>query len=184
MQKSRKKLLALKEKFQSICPEIILSVGDTPSVSVQETFNNIDELRPGNFIFYDLMQLQIGSCKMENIALRMKCIVISKNKERKEIVIHGGAIHFSKDYILNADNKPVYGQMVTKNIVNQLFKQNILTRLSQEHGVISADSDAFHTIQIGDVVEIIPCHSCLTMDNMGKFYDTEGHLYKTLKIES
>ena len=39
-----------------------ISIGDTPGCSVVEQFDEVDEIRPGNFIFYDVMQFVIGSC--------------------------------------------------------------------------------------------------------------------------
>ena len=51
----------LKLKFTARFPRLELSVGDTPFCSVAEAFNDVDEIRPGNFVFYDVMQEQIGS---------------------------------------------------------------------------------------------------------------------------
>jgi D-serine deaminase-like pyridoxal phosphate-dependent protein len=39
-----------------------LSVGDTPTCSLVDHFSGVDEIRPGNFVFYDLMQLKLGAC--------------------------------------------------------------------------------------------------------------------------
>jgi len=39
-----------------------ISVGDTPTCSVADDFDGVDEIRPGNFVFYDLMQEKLGSC--------------------------------------------------------------------------------------------------------------------------
>ena len=38
----------------------IISSGDTPSCSVVENFRGLDEIRPGNFVFYDLTQEKLG----------------------------------------------------------------------------------------------------------------------------
>ncbi|MEI8007544.1 MAG: alanine racemase, partial [Bacteroidota bacterium] len=53
-------MLALKASFGTL--PIILSVGDTPACSILENFQGMDEIRPGNFVFYDVMQTVIGSC--------------------------------------------------------------------------------------------------------------------------
>jgi len=34
----------------------------------------VDEIRPGNFVFYDLMQYRIGSCSVGQIAVAMACL--------------------------------------------------------------------------------------------------------------
>lgn len=42
---------AIKEYYRSKYPDVLASVGDTPSCSVMEEFTGIDEIRPGNFVF-------------------------------------------------------------------------------------------------------------------------------------
>ncbi|MBO8152692.1 MAG: hypothetical protein H0Z30_09405 [Candidatus Marinimicrobia bacterium] len=43
--------------------------------------------------------------------------------------------------------------------------------VSQEHGVIRVDENTFAEISVGDVVGVLPVHSCLTA-NLMKFYIT------------
>ena len=42
-----------------------LSVGDTPACSMLDELGDVDEIRPGNFVFYDLMQMQIGAVRLK-----------------------------------------------------------------------------------------------------------------------
>jgi len=46
-----------------------VSVGDTPSCWLSEDLGAVDEVRPGNFIFFDAMMFQLGVCKADEIAL-------------------------------------------------------------------------------------------------------------------
>lgn len=87
-------LLPLKNSFGGI-----ISWGDTPTCSVIEDFSKVDELRAGNFIFYDWMQKQISSCEMDDIAVCMACPVTAIHPERNEVVVYGGSVHLSKDFI-------------------------------------------------------------------------------------
>jgi D-serine deaminase-like pyridoxal phosphate-dependent protein len=94
------RLVSLKKKLNTQgVEEVGLSIGDTPSCSVVEDFSEVDEIRPGNFIFYDASQFSIGSCEEENIALAVACPVVAKHASRQQIVIYGGAVHLSKDFI-------------------------------------------------------------------------------------
>ncbi|WP_297091691.1 alanine racemase [uncultured Draconibacterium sp.] len=172
------KLKKLKNNYQNQYPGLELSMGDTPSASICGNFNGIDELRPGNFIFYDLMQLSLGVCEMENIAVRMVCPVVAKHVSRNEIVIYGGAVHFSKDTLQNTDGKELYGRVIV-NVDGEkrlLDTKNYLSKLSQEHGILKVTPSNFKHIAIGDLVEIIPVHSCLTANLMGHMLTTEGEL--------
>ncbi|MEM7039128.1 MAG: alanine racemase, partial [Bacteroidota bacterium] len=61
-----------------------VSVGDTPTCSVAKNFPGVDEIRPGNFVFYDLVQAQVGSCSVSDIAVALAAPVVAKNEARME----------------------------------------------------------------------------------------------------
>lgn len=170
------KMKSLKTQFIKEFPDLILSLGDTPSASLCDNFAGIDEIRPGNFIFYDLMQYKLGACQFEDIALRLVCPVVGKHGSRSEVVIYGGAIHTSKDSIINLDGKKLYGQIVVRHNGKKVLldERNYLYKLSQEHGVIRTTVHEFHYFNVGDLVEIIPAHSCLTANLMGGYLTTSG----------
>jgi len=173
---SLKKLFYLKEYFSPDFPELEISIGDTPSCSISENFMGVTEIRPGNFVFYDLMQHNIGACHIDDIALRIHCPVISKQPLRNEIVIYGGAIHFSKDFIKNTDGKNLFGRVIIKKNDDRelLDSTNYLCRLTQEHGIIRLNPSVFRQIDIGDILEIIPVHACLAAHSMGRFLTSKG----------
>lgn len=163
---SMNRLVGLAGKIEKeIDNRIFISIGDTPTASVMNQFPNIHELRPGNFVYYDLMQLQIGSCKLSDVAALMKCSIVSKNKERKQIIIHGGAVHFSKE-ILDYKGVKTYGHLVEIEGDNWKLSESYLISLSQEHGIIQCVQADFDKYQIGDYVYIVPVHSCLTANLM------------------
>ena len=54
-----------------------------------------------------------------------------------------------------------------------------LTRLSQEHGIVTAGSDLINSLKVGDVLGVLPIHSCLTADSMGQYYTLSGQHIKT-----
>ncbi len=155
--------------------DLILSAGDTPSMSVLDSFNGINEIRPGNFVFYDLMQYWLGSCDTDSIAMIIACPVVDKRPESGTIVIHGGAVHLSKES-LTRDGHAVFGMAVY--IVPGGWKYPgrdvYVTSLSQEHGIISDPENVFGDIDIGEPVGIIPVHSCLTADINGSYLLTDG----------
>ncbi len=154
-------LAALKVSFSDY-PDLLISYGDTPTCSVADSFDPIDELRPGNFAFYDLNQLFIESCNEDQIAVAMACPVVAKHPERNELIIHGGGVHFSKDKMGH------YGQVVTNQGSGwgNLEEEIILSCLSQEHGTIVAPPNWIAKTKIGEIVKILPIHSCMTMDLM------------------
>ena len=160
---SIKKMLVLKNRYSEYNP--IISVGDTPYCSIAKDFANIDELRPGNFIYYDLMQLLAGICTIEDIAVRVFCPIVDINANRAQAVIYGGAIHFSKESTI-VNDKYIYGKCINV-IADQRINVNAdLISLSQEHGILQFSEEAIPLIYPGCLAEIIPVHSCLTANLM------------------
>ncbi len=172
------KLKSLKQKYKKDFPLIEISIGDTPAASICTTFDGVDEIRPGNFIFYDLMQLNLGVCTTENIAVKMVCPVVSKHILRNEIVIYGGAVHLSKEWITNINGKQTFGRIIIKKDGDRILLDplNYVSKLSQEHGILKVIHNQFKNFDVGDLVEIIPVHSCLTANLMGHYQTTDGEI--------
>lgn len=126
-------------------------------------------------MFYDLMQYHLGSCQVENIAVMMFCPVVARHIERNELVIYGGAVHFSKDRIIIND-ETWFGQLADYQNYSctDLISDAYIRSLSQEHGIVKVNKDVFSTIKTGDLIGVIPVHSCLTVSSMGAFYNTSG----------
>ncbi len=160
----------------------LISVGDTPTTSLVEDFGAIDEIRPGNFLFYDVQQYKIGSCSLEEIAVCVACPIVAIHEERDEVVIYGGAIHFSKDFYQRSDGSNGYGIVVTciseswncRDIIGELMS------LSQEHGVIKCLPGKVVSLEVGDLVCVLPAHSCLTVQAMQTYKTLDGKIIQTL----
>jgi len=165
---SLKKLNRLKDRYINVWKNIELSIGDTPCCSLMEDFSGIDEIRPGNFIFYDIMQYHIGACSLDEIAVALACPVVAKHKERNEIIIYGGAVHLSKEYIYNKDNIKIFGYVVeiNKGKWNTPIEGAYISSISQEHGIMKIPDKYFEKIRLGDIIGILPVHSCLTNNLM------------------
>lgn len=176
------KLKFLKQKYLHRFPGIEISMGDTPAATLCTNFNGVDELRPGNFVFYDLMQQNLGVCSFDDIAVKMVCPVVAKHILRNEIVIHGGAVHFSKDEVTNTDGKKMFGRIIIQKGGEKIMldQMNYLSKLSQEHGILKVAQNQFSNFNVGDLVEIIPVHSCLTANLMGHYQTSEGELIEMM----
>ncbi len=172
------KMRDLKNRYLSNCPNLMLSLGDTPSATICDNFQSTDEIRPGNFIFYDLMQLKLGVCQLEDIAVRLVCPVVGRHGSRNEVVIYGGSVHISRDSITNIDGKELYGRIIvdTENGKEMLSEMNYLHKLSQEHGIIRTTYKDFNKFKVGDLIEILPVHSCLTANLAENYLTTNGEI--------
>jgi len=172
-QKALSDLEGLKKQFNEHGPRILY--GDTPNCSIQNDFRGIDELTPGNFVFYDLVQYSLGACSLEEIAVAMACPVAGKYNHRGQILIHGGAVHFSKES-LTLTGRTVYGQLVQQSQGGWIIPEPAawLTHVSQEHGVLEASEEVFSQLSIGDTLLFLPVHSCLTANLAREYRSLEG----------
>lgn len=163
---SLEKFAKLKSTFSRYNPEI--SYGDTPTASICNRFDNIDELRPGNFVYYDLMQFYYGICDIGDIAGFVNAPVLAVNKAENKLIAHAGAVYLSKESI-NINNENIFGELIITD--NKLNYHNYsspvrINYLSQEHAIIKTDNKTIEMFNPGDTVQIIPVHSCLTANLM------------------
>jgi D-serine deaminase-like pyridoxal phosphate-dependent protein len=138
-------------------PEV--SIGSTPTISAARNLDGIDEVRPGNYAFFDAFQEAIGSCFVAEVAFSVLATVISVHAEHQRAVIDAGALALSKDPgPTHVDPACGYGRMVAVEDQHPLPGLR-LTSLSQEHGVIEGAGTA--VLRPGTLVRILPNHSCL-----------------------
>jgi D-serine deaminase-like pyridoxal phosphate-dependent protein len=160
----------------------IVSIGDTPAMSVVEDFSFVDEIRPGNFVFYDVMQQNIGSCNFNEIAVALAVPVVAKHPERNEMVVYGGAVHLSKESIADRTGNQIFGSVVRFNDSGwgEPIESTFVKSLSQEHGVIKTTDDFIKTTVVGDFIGILPVHSCLTAHLMREYFTIHGERITTM----
>jgi D-serine deaminase-like pyridoxal phosphate-dependent protein len=152
-----------------------VSVGDTPGCSAATQFAPADEIRPGNFIFFDAEQALMGSCTWPDVAVALACPVLAVHPERNEAVVYGGAIHLSKD-TYNDHGRLVHGWVALPEGSRWGLPLTgaWVDRLSQEHGVLHLAPAHLARLHPGDLVCLLPAHSCLTAQCMGRYRSLEG----------
>jgi D-serine deaminase-like pyridoxal phosphate-dependent protein len=157
------------------CKDLLTSIGDTPCATLADTFSPVDEIRPGNFVFFDLDQLFRQVCSWQDIAVALACPVIGTYPDRRQLVIHGGAVHLSKEQRRGPSGtsfgKPVL--LDTRGWSEPLDAD--LTALTQEHGTITFHKMLDPSIKIGSLIGILPIHSCLTADLFPAYLCLDGN---------
>lgn len=173
---TRAALSMLKSKYRTEYPQLITRTGDTPGCAVIEDFGDIDEMGPGNFVFYDMMQVNLGSCKLEDVAVALAVPVVDIKKEKKEILVHGGGVHLAKDVLVEPDGSKNFGEVVYLHENGWEFpmQRSFLKSISQEHGLIKASDELLSKVKVGDLLGILPIHSCMTADCMGRYLGLNG----------
>jgi D-serine deaminase-like pyridoxal phosphate-dependent protein len=162
---SIERLIEIKNKL-NYEKNLILSIGDTPSCSISDNFEGIDEIRPGNFVFYDVMQWLIGSCSIDEIAICVACPVVSINLNNEIAYVWGGSVHLSKEFAV-LGNKKIFGLVATfENNKWNIIENAYVSSISQEHGCLYIPKNILKSFSVGKILGILPVHSCLTVGLM------------------
>lgn len=142
-----------------------LSVGSTPTATVEETLPEINELRAGVYMFGDSYQAGIGSCAYDEIALGVLTTVLAHKPERHQLVVDAGALALSKDRstaTLKGAEDVGYGLVATLPDAKVLPGLRV-AEVSQEHGLIRAEESLdLVAFPVGSRLLILPNHACLT----------------------
>jgi D-serine deaminase-like pyridoxal phosphate-dependent protein len=138
----------------------IISVGSTPTMKVWQGYESVNEIRPGNYIFHDAIQVSLGVATVEECALSIMATVISR-PARNRAVIDGGSKAFTSD-------RGAHGKEMASGFGIVLGKKATLARLSEEHGIMILDPD--EDLEIGDRVRLIPNHACAVVNLFDRAY--------------
>ena len=180
---SNRRIIELKNSLaRKLGMNLEISVGDTPGCWLSDDLGAVDEIRPGNFLLFDAMMMDLGVCRPEQVAISVACPVVAKHSWRNEAIIYGGAIHLSKEYLLR-EGQPIYGYAVEIGDEGWEFqgRENFVISLSQEHGIVRLNDEFFSKVKIGGLLGIVPVHSCLAVDTLGYLMDFQGNRYDTLR---
>jgi D-serine deaminase-like pyridoxal phosphate-dependent protein len=155
-----------------------VSVGSTPTMSLTENFEGLNEIRPGNYAFYDYTQVMLGSCSVADCALTVLASVVSHQPGASHFVIDAGALALSKDPgPLHISNDMDMGIIYEDYDRKRLQAHVHFKTLSQEHGkvLIAENSELRGHYKVGDKVRILEHHSCLTAANFDYYYVVKGY---------
>jgi D-serine deaminase-like pyridoxal phosphate-dependent protein len=119
-----------------------------------------------------VQQQQIGSCGFETIAVALACPVVAIYPERNEVILHGGGVHLGKDVLQSQAYGPIYGRIALPKANGWEMPEMgcYLRSISQEHGVAVLRPDLIENLQIGDLLGVLPVHSCMCADLMEEYH--------------
>jgi D-serine deaminase-like pyridoxal phosphate-dependent protein len=138
----------------------IVSVGSTPTVVYSAQHSLVNEIRPGNYVFYDNIQYVLGSCMKNQWALAVLATVVSQPAPDR-IVIDAGSKALNLDRGAHATQQVAgFGRII--NLSGEIV------RLSEEHGVVMLEFPG--NIPMGSPVLIIPNHACAVTNLYSHYY--------------
>ncbi len=156
----RRQLLMARDRLASDGLEVPeLSVGSTPTVLAGECFDGLSEIRPGNYVFYDLTAVRLGVAALAEVALSVVTSVVSVNDTFA--IIDAGSKVLSSDLGPHGiQGVQGFGQAIPieRRIEGDEAGSGLLVeRLSEEHGFVRHGGAK---IRVGDRLNVVPNHSC------------------------
>ena len=157
------------------CP--VVSAGSTPTAVHATSLLGITEMRPGVYMFYDLDQLGIGTCEMEDIAISVLATVIGHNRRARRILVDAGALALSKDISASEHLEHIGYGIVCPGEGTQPTSGLCISEVHQEHGLIASTNGAeppYERFPIGSRVRILPNHACITAAGHSRYQVVDG----------
>jgi D-serine deaminase-like pyridoxal phosphate-dependent protein len=156
------------------CP--IVSVGSTPTLHYARNLAGVTEARAGVYAFGDLVQAELGTCAIDDIAIGVLASVIGHNRQHGRVLIDAGFLALSRDR--GTADLPVdwgYGA-VSDAVSGEIIEDVTVSSTNQEHGIVTSRSGAidFDRFPIGSRVKILPNHACATAAAYDHYFVTEG----------
>lgn len=165
---AEKRLLSFTKMFERQsgirCP--VYAIGSTPTCSsALSCLSGVTEIHPGNYCFYDVQQMLLGSCQIQDIACKVATKVIGHYAERQQILVDCGFTALTKQGKLETGYGVIEGHYDLK-----------LTAMHQEIGTIESFSGQidFEKFPIGKMLFILPYHACATANMHSKYYVYEN----------
>lgn len=157
-------------------PIEIVSVGSTPTIHYARNLDGVTEARVGVYAFGDLVQAELGTCGIEDIAISVLASVIGHNRNHGRVIVDAGFLALSRDRG-TADFSVDWGYgAVCDALTGGLIEGVCVESANQEHGIITAVSGDldWSRFPVGGRVRILPNHACATAAAYDRYFVTGG----------
>ncbi|KAF8905552.1 hypothetical protein CPB84DRAFT_1771704 [Gymnopilus junonius] len=162
----------------------VLSVGSTPTAHaasaearelLSKVLHGVLELHAGNYPMLDLQQHHTTLIDHAQISQHVRATVISYYPGRgangkDEALVDAGAIAFSKD----TGPSGIFGEVIGLPW--------ILSRISQEHGILTSDDASPTPLKLGSTVGIVGQHACLITAAYPWYYIVDSDVERGQKV--
>jgi D-serine deaminase-like pyridoxal phosphate-dependent protein len=154
----------------------IVSVGSTPTLHYARSLEGVTEARAGVYAFGDLVQVELGTCRMDDIAIGVLASVIGHNRQHGRVLVDAGFLALSRDR--GTADLPVdwgYGA-VCDPVSGNVLEHVTVSSTNQEHGIITSRLGEidFARFPVGSRVKILPNHACATAAAYERYFVTDG----------
>ncbi len=152
----------------------VVSVGSTPTAPHAVRIPGVTELRVGNYIFNDLIQVALGTVPRQRCALSVLATVISVGEDGR-LVIDAGSKALTTE-------TGAHGNTLVTGFGRLSNGSGTVIRLSEEHGVVDLPG---RSVAVGSRIRIVPNHACAVVNLFNTAYVVDGDtVVETLDISA
>lgn len=170
-----------------VAEDFTISVGSTPTLSQFENATRegfrITEIRPGNYVVNDAMQVALGAASLDDCALTVYSTVVSKRRNPsggERLYIDAGKKVLTTDTGAAGDT---YGTVLYNARYMRPHPHAVVTGLSEEHGWMRVPGGATHGV--GDRLRLVPNHACVTLATQSQVHVVDaGEVVETWAIDA
>lgn len=153
-----------------------ISVGSTPTMAAfantERDGFRVTEIRPGNYVMYDAMQVALGAASLNDCALTVLTTVVSTQTKPdgiQRVFLDAGKKVFTTDTGYGTNG---HGVALADAAAMQPHPALHLNGLSEEHGWLRVSGDTAPAV--GDRLRIVPNHACVTVATQGRLHVVDG----------
>lgn len=149
----------------------VVSVGSTPTATFAESFEGVTEVRPGVYVFQDLVMAGLGVCAIDDIAISVLASVIGYQREKSWVLVDAGWMALSRDRGTSRQRVD-QGYGLVCDAAGSALDDLIVVDANQEHGIIARRDGGpidFAGFPIGSRLRILPNHACATAAQHGEY---------------
>jgi len=129
-----------------------VSGGSTPTAFYSHRIEEVNEIRPGTYIYNDCNYVRLGAARWEDCALHVRCRVVSVSVPGRAI-IDGGSKSFSDAASIAGRG---FGRLVQ-------CPEVLCEKMNEEHGYLALGDSPWRP-RAGELVDVIPNHACTAVN--------------------
>jgi D-serine deaminase-like pyridoxal phosphate-dependent protein len=148
-----------------------ISVGATPTARFSARMPGVTELRPGNYVYYDRMQVALGSARWDDCALTVLARVVTTHGGDR-VILDCGSKTLSSDVVRGPGPQPGYGVVLAALHSSAPDESLVIERLSEEHATVRVVGPC--SLAPGDLVRVVPNHSCVVSNLVDDVWLVDG----------
>ena len=108
----------------------MVSVGSTPTALSSRSYEGVTELRAGVYMFFDVVQTDIGVCDVDDIALSVLATVIGHRRDKNWIITDAGWM------ALSVRPRPGRHYGLVCDAQGRPYPDLVVLGTNQEHGIV------------------------------------------------